>query len=230
MKTIYKTFIPELVNLEAERRFFEICGFGRDRNKFQRMIDEALAIKESIQDIVRIRVAYSKVELFNLDESKLTMGGVSFQSNAFQYLDGKEVSAIYPFVMTSGEYDLENRSIMEMFYMDTWGTAYVESGRKAMKDEIQKNNPGKYVLDSFGPGFLGMPLEDVGQFFKMLDCRWAGIDWHENGIMTPLKSLAGFFVVMNTEPKLDFSDCRSCIGNTAGCKFCKAGLKKSDMA
>lgn len=221
MKSRFITFEEEAVRAEAEKYLISSCGLNRKGSRFQKMKRESFSLRDDIKDSITIRGVMMQSFEFTLSKNILTISGVPFRCNAFERINFSDVSIIYAFVITSGEQTKCTESITKLFYGDIWGTSYVEGGRMALAQFIREENPEKFVSDSFGPGFFGMPIEDIESFFKLLDCGEAGIYKQENGTMMPGKSLAGIFLVMEKECDWLIGDCASCIGDAGGCQFCR---------
>jgi hypothetical protein len=218
----------------AMEYFMKICGFNREGEKYQRMLKQGLDIKEMIKDRVEIKAVVSSFPGSTITGNTAVLSGITFECNAFQRLDPEHISGIYAYIMSAGIYELDdNDPIMDQLFADIWGTAYVDAGLEALKRFVEtdiRNACGKdniTVLDSFGPGFYGMEVTQIGKFFELLDGDKIGVKARSNSLMLPLKSCSGFFVAVDDLTRLPASDCQSCRGGAKNCAFCQAVIKKN---
>jgi hypothetical protein len=106
-----------------------------------------------------------------------------------------------------------------------WQTAFVDVARDLLQNYITNTFTYKSyaISDSFGPGFFGMPASDTLKFFSILDAEKIGASIRPGGLMIPVKSYAGFFLVTDKEESLSSKDCDSCMSNRKTCSYCKSG-------
>ena len=77
------------------------------------------------------------------------------------------------------------------------------------------------LSDSFGPGFYGMDVSEMGSLTSLLNLDELDIEIRNSRIMLPLKSCAGFyFSVDERYRKLDQA-CENCLGTHRSCKLCQ---------
>jgi len=214
--------------------FINICGFRREGEKYKRLLKHGMEIKERIKDKVDIRAVYSCFNNDVISDNKIDINSTTFECKAFEQMDKASIIKIYPYILSAGTYDLDDEEpIMNRLYADIWGTAYVDAGLEVLKNKLKKeytsntkDNLKSVVLDSFGPGYYGMDVSQVGNFFKILDSEKIETHVRSNNIMIPLKSCTGFIVVVDDENHLPSADCKSCCANVKGCDFCQAVIKK----
>lgn len=217
----------------AMEYFMKICGFNREGEKYRRMLRQAMEIKEKIQDRVDIRAVVSSFPGSCISGNRAELNGVLFECNAFQRLAPEHISGVYAYVLTAGIFELDDSDpILDQLYADIWGTAYVDAGLEVLKRFVEKdlesNGKGNIsVLDSFGPGFYGMGVNQVGKFFELLDGDKIGVTARSNSLMLPLKSCSGFFIGVDDETVLPASDCKSCRAEYKNCGFCQAVIKRN---
>jgi hypothetical protein len=230
--------INEVINIDKDciedkviKYFSKICRFDTGKEKYKKMLNDALVVRARILDKMNIRVITSSFEKECLYGKTLTLNGVKFYCNAFEQFKNNNVKGIYSYVLTAGDIEIEPEPILDMFYADTWGTAYVDAARdffrEIINDRVQKNNGDikTFVSDSFGPGYYGMTTDQVSKFFEIMDVEKIGMKLTKYGMMLPLKSCTGVYIVTDDEKQLPKVDCKKCISNPNGCQFC--GIKKS---
>ena len=263
-KNIILKFDPSELEERAQFHFIKICGFDRNPVKFKKMLDMGLKVLESIQDRIDLRVSISEYPSNVVQGNQIKIDDKIFISNALEQLDQEEIIKVYSYLMTSGDIGPlgETDSMMDDFYKNTWGTAYIDGGRDLLKEWIFEENKKSQVgskgetkaglqgeseeetkaesqgeskeqneiviSDSFGPGFYGMDVSYIKDFFSFMNNEEIGMSLMKSGMMLPIKSFAGFFIVLKKGSKLPESACQNCIMKTKSCVFCRMS-RKSEM-
>lgn len=223
----------EEADLYAFDYFLNICGFkNREGEKFKRLLDHGMKIKERIIDRIDLRAVVSSFDCDIISGNTATIGDTVFVCNAFEQLETSGIQKIYIYLFTTGNFELDsNDPVIDQLYADIWGTAYTDAGlevlKNRLKEDFNRNGCGAKaeILDPFGPGFYGMDVDQVGSFFEVLDGDLIGVKARTNSLMLPLKSCAGFFVLMNDGSRLPAADCKSCHADHRGCEYCQAIIK-----
>lgn len=207
----------------ATEYFTKICGFNKESEKIRRMLSEGMEIKEEIKDRISIRAVVSSFGKGALSGNVAEVNGVSFVCNAFEQINPGSVQTLYAYLLTAGIYELPDETpIIRQLYADIWGTAFVDAGLEILKARLS----GGFAFEAFGPGFYGMDIDQIGKFFDLLASEKIGVNVRNSSLMLPLKSCAGFLVVVDDESKLPDSDCKSCRADHKGCEFCHAVIKR----
>ncbi len=212
----------------AMEYFIKICGFHREGEKYRRMLARGIEIREMIRDRIDIKAVVSSFPGCVIRENTAVLSGVTFECNAFQRLDPSHICGVYAYIMTAGTFELDDAApILDQLYADIWGTAYVDAGldvlRRYVEEDLKERSEERelFVLDSFGPGFYGMDVNQTGKFFELLDGNSIGVKARANCLMLPLKSCSGFFVGVNDKTSLPATDCKSCRAEYKNCAFCR---------
>jgi len=230
----------------AEKYFRTICGFdGADpakKEKINGLIQAGLEVRERIRPMIDIRAVVSSFDDARIDGTSIAAGGVRFSCSAFEQVDPDAVRRVFAFILTVGEMDLASASLIDLFYADAWGTAYADAGRDLLRmelagsadpgsdegsDEGRDEGRGRYISDSFGPGFYGMDLQQLEKFFVLLDAGSIGVRLTGSACMLPLKSCAGFYIMTDRPGALPPDGCRSCLSPGKSCSYCRAGAGKA---
>ena len=94
--------------------------------------------------------------------------------------------------------------------------------RKTLLEEVKKDiGEDVYITDTLAPGMAGMPVESIQDFFKFMDGSKIGISLLESGMMTPVKSFVGIYLVMNKEQIVSTMNCEECLSGHKFCEYCK---------
>ncbi|HVI41827.1 MAG TPA: hypothetical protein VM577_14335 [Anaerovoracaceae bacterium] len=221
-------------DLFASDYFINICGFHREGEKYKRLLAHGMQIKGRIIDKIDLQAVVSSFDRDIISGNTAQIGEVAFVCNAFQQINRDSIQKVYLYIFTSGDFELnDDDSIIDQLYADIWGTAYTDAGLEVLKnylmDDFNKNNSKSEatVMDPFGPGFYGMDVDQVGKFFEVLDGGKIGVKARTNSLMVPLKSCAGFFVVVDDGTALPAADCKSCHADHKGCEYCQAVIKRN---
>ncbi len=210
--------------------FLRSSGLAREGEKFVKMRRNANKIKEEIEDRVDIKAVLSYFDEFQMIEDILTIQGEAFACNPFFLIKPEKVKGVYLYAITAGDYSMDDREIMDQLYADIWGTSYVDAGRiileeYILEDFLDRNRTQGYqnsvlISNSFGPGFYGMETGDTKKIFNIIDGSKVGIDCRESGIMVPLKSCTGIYLIVEAGTELPKIECETCLGSTISCNMC----------
>ncbi|MEG2199122.1 MAG: hypothetical protein RRY25_02390, partial [Anaerovorax sp.] len=210
-------------------------GLNREGEKYKKMRKEAFLIKETVKSRVNIKAVVSYVEPVHIREKTLEVGGHIFQSNAFSRIDENSIKGAFVYVITAGDYELEEQPILEQLYADIWGNSYVDVGRDVLKEKLLKliaedpwfvNLAGDKPLklsDSFGPGFYGMDVAQVKELFEIQNGNEINVELKNSSVMVPIKSCAGLYLLADESYEELEPECADCLGNVTSCKLCKIG-------
>ncbi len=111
-------------------------------------------------------------------------------------------------------------SILKEFYLDTWGTAYVDSGRECLREYIlekletitdlsficgknprdtRDNRKNISLSKPMAPGFYNMDIRLNKDFLDFLSAHEFGVSCNPQGAMTPEKTITGMFIIEEGE-------------------------------
>jgi len=237
-----KNQVIRLSREEADRYaydyFINICGFrNKEGDKYKRLLDHGMKIRERIVGKIDLKAVVSSYDRDIISGNTATIGDVAFVCNAFEQLNRDSIRKIYIYLLTAGDFGLnDDDPVIDQLYADIWGTAYTDAGlevlKHRLKEEFDRNRSGQdaerdaVILDPFGPGFYGMDVDQIGRYFEVLDGERIGVKARTNSLMLPLKSCAGFFVIVDDGSKLPPKDCKSCHADHRGCEYCQAVIKR----
>lgn len=221
--------------------FINICGFrNKEGEKYKRLLDHGMKIRDRVIGSIELKAVVSSYDGDIISGNTARIGNTVFTCNAFEQLNPESIRKVYLYIFTSGSYDLNDKDpVIDQLYADIWGTAYTDAGlevlRQHLKNDFDNTNcpcdadrdtdKKTSILDPFGPGFYGMDVDQVGKFFEVLDGEKIGVRARTNSLMLPLKSCAGFYVVVDDGSKLPRADCKSCRADHKGCEYCQAVIK-----
>lgn len=219
----------------ATQLFLKYSGLNREGEKHKKMREEAFLIKDAVKSKVGIKAVVSYFEQIHMLGRTLEVEGYTFESNAFELIDKDWVKGVFLYIITAGDYTLEDKPILEQVYADLWGNAYLDAGRDLLNASLldlvrkearfMKIAQGKSLKlsDSFGPGFYGMNVAQMQEFFQIQNGNEIDVELKNSSIMVPIKSCAGFYFLVNESYKEMKQKCADCLGNVTSCKLCKIG-------
>ena len=209
----------------AYEDFISICGFKPDSAKHQKMLASGMQIREQGIEKLDMKALLSVYGPDVLRENAIEVDGVELCCDALASLDREKVSKVIIYMITIVECGCKSEEILDRLYADIWGTAYVNAAYELLRQEMDSRyisgSKGQLTLsDAFGPGYYGMSTREIEHFFEMMDADKIGVQCLSSGIMVPVKSCAGFLLVLEKEAKIPEEHCKYCAGNPRGCQFC----------
>ena len=221
-KNKFRTVDPFELDKRAKEHFSNICGIYRNPERFKPMLEKGLRALEEMKQDLNFKILVSEYPKEILTESCIEVDGNCFFSPGLEQLERDKVVKVYAYIMTAGQVELKGteEALLNDFFRDTWGTAYVDGGRDLFREQLLAENKGYILSDTFGPGFYGMEVSQIRDFFNVLDGAAIGVSLTAGGMMKPQKSCAGFFFVMEEGSKLPVAACQNCITEMKNCRFC----------
>ena len=216
----------------AEKHFFRVCGLNLNSTKHQRMWVEAQNIYALISGKLHLRAVVSDFLPDSLNGTEMQIGETVFSCSAFEQLKPDSVKRCYIYILTVGDIEIDSDRITDLLYVDIWATAFIDAGRELLKQQVEKiameADGNTHVSPSFGPGFYGMELEQITNFFRLLDGDSIGVVLRENRIIIPLKTCTGMFLSLDAGSDMPPVTCAGCLGNAGGCRFCGSLSNRED--
>lgn len=128
----------------------------------------------------------------------------------------------YFYGATIGEIVPDCRDMLEEYYAQWWMNAYLTAIRVYLKDVLtkQKSQKEQAFSDGFGPGFYGIPIESIPEFYQLAEAEKIGISLKRNGTLFPVQSCLGMYLAMENPQRIGKRDCKHCLGRGKHCDFC----------
>jgi hypothetical protein len=220
----------EKIRTEAHEYFINNVRISNGNEKSKKMLEAAYKINDEIEKSLKIKSSVSPFDNFVMEEDTLIVENISFRSNPFSLIRRNQIMAVYFYIITAGDFYFEDRKISDQLYADMWLTSYLDAGRKNLRKDLlmhyysklpNKEAPKEVTIsDSFGPGFYGMNTKDVEKIFQLVDSAEIQVECMDSGIMLPLKSCAGIYMIVEEGTLLPELKCENCIGNRMNCNMC----------
>lgn len=163
-------------------------------------------IRALAEEIVRrtvpsamLRYMYQIVEAERLSPGRVRLDGAEFHSGGIigSYLNGMTHACV--FVATAGvEFDAEVQAIKSEgdivadFIADSVGTVLAELAVDRLERELALRQG---LSMPYSPGYCGWDIKEQQQFFKLFPPQPCGIRLSESSLMSPEKSISGFFAM-----------------------------------
>lgn len=203
-----------------------ICGFDRGTLMSEKSKKNALEIREKIfnnttMDFLITSFGKECVEhdVFILDEQRISC---EFLNN----IESESIQGGYAFMFHAPMPDVSAFSVSDMYAADSWETAFVDAGRDVLRKLLlekysNENNGTYYITDTLAPGLFGMKASNLCTFFKFMDSTKINLKLLDSGMMDPLKSFAGIYLILDREHIIASMDCTNCISGGKSCNYCK---------
>ena len=214
-------FVPALEQLRvrAEELFWSYSGFS-DRNppsSYQREdileVHEKLLPKLKIQGLLRQVNEYAFADRYMEAEGRRIACMLPLQ----EYRE--QITGIYVFLVSEETVALDAQSTMEQLYTDIWQNAYLDAAREQAK-ELLAEQTGAFVSPCIAPGFYGMKLKDMAVLHELIDGCQIGVTVREDGMLTPEKSVLGFYLTLSHDLNILGKRCADCPARGKNCEFC----------
>jgi len=149
--------------------------------------------------VARVRYMYRIVPAERINPRQMVVDGTLFTPNGIicSYLDGMTHACIY--VTTAGlEFDAavkelcKEGDIVADFIADSIGTTLAELAVEKLEQEL---SPRPGVSKSYSPGYCGWDIREQHLFFPLFPEKPCGITLTESSLMSPEKSISGFFAM-----------------------------------
>ncbi|MDR2459592.1 MAG: vitamin B12 dependent methionine synthase [Deltaproteobacteria bacterium] len=210
---------------KAKEYFMDICGLYRRKDISPRLLEESLTTLEDIYEHIDINAIFSRYDWNCIKGDKLILDNVTFTCPIISTIPSQDILEIIIYLLTIGDIKPTNERVLYQVYQDMWQTAFVDVARDLLQEHITKTISYETfaISDTFGPGFFGMPGSDTLKFFEVLEADKIGATIRPGGLMIPVKSYAGFFLVTNKQESLSAKDCDNCLSSKKTCSYCKSG-------
>lgn len=220
------------LDLQADELFIQNCGLREGNEKHKKMYQTGKTVLDAGRDGIKVTAIVSCFPGYVYKNHRIQIDGINMTCPAFTKISDENVQAVYFYMITAGECTChETEPISKRLFADIWGSAYVDAGRIALGDIIRKHATeyikeigasGGFVSNSFGPGFYGMNTAENRKLHEILSGQRIGVNVRDTGIMLPMKTCSGIYLVVSDAGELPKKSCISCEGNSKGCALCHA--------
>ncbi|MDR2486797.1 MAG: hypothetical protein LBD12_02410 [Clostridiales Family XIII bacterium] len=212
----------------AEKLFLKAAGFDLEgKEKHQRMYAEALTVREEGLGGIQIQGSHVWLGPDAFDGTAVRVDGDAMEATAFVRIPPEKVHGVVLYVVTAGECSFDDEdNVVRQLYAYMWGTAYVDAGRILMEGLFAKEMPARTgsascrLSPGFSPGFYGMPNQDSIPIVRHAGGKELGVRCTESGVMVPLKTCSGIFLLADADADFPGEECLVCTSSRGGCSSC----------
>ncbi len=197
-------------------------NLDRPEKRYQRMLRQAVELKDEIVGGVAVRAVYNYYDDVYLKDSILVIDGKAFVSPTLQGIDPAQILGAYIFVLTAGDFSFPDKPMMEQVLLDLWGTAFATTGRKHLQAHFAKDGR---ISEVFGPGLYGIPMESMRDLVSLVDADLIGVTVNESCFLWPVKSYGGIVFRVADDYKPRGGSCATCRGSRLSCNLCEFNPK-----
>lgn len=180
---------------------------------------------QSIDSCGKVLLEKNKVTFREMSEG---INGISFQGGIFNYYNRATVKGVVIYLLTIGNLQKrEDMKLLEQYYIDAWGSAYVEAAHDLLKTDLinwfdggRQSKESCFVSEPFGPGYFSIDVTDTKKIFQLLDHKTLNLTISEGGMMNPEKSCSGFYVIASEDILFPEDHCDSCKAS-GNCEYCR---------
>ncbi|WP_027399807.1 hypothetical protein [Anaerovorax odorimutans] len=209
----------------GSKYFNRICADSIEGEQKEAFLKSIRNAQEHVLKNIEPKVICS---YYNIDGEcyPMVLEGNTFEGGIFNYFNQFKVNGILIYLLTIGDLKkTQDMKLLEQYYIDAWGSAYVEAAHDVLKAELikifnNKKDQHCYVSEPFGPGYFGINVRDTKKLYNLLNHEYLNLKISEAGMMNPEKSCSGFYMISNEDISLPEDNCAYCkaIGN---CEYCR---------
>ncbi len=217
---------PAEIKDTAKNIFIMANRFNLENEKHVSMLEVAWEVEETVVDQIEIKCIWDEFTEISLCNNEMIINGVAVLCNAFQQLNISNIKHVLGYMMTLGEIECTDEDdLLTQLYVHNWGMAYAEAASHALKAKVSQEYSGLHIFEA-APGFYGMEVSELQSLFKIMDYKRIGIGINEHNVMSPAKTCAGFYLVMDDLNQIPNDSCSDCMGNRKNCSYCVKGRGK----
>lgn len=163
------------------------------------VMDISERLIEELVPAARLRYMFRIVEAEKISPKQVSFEGKTFNPGGIigSYLNGMTHACV--FVATAGrEFDSELKAlslqgdIVADFIADSIGSVLAEVAVSRLESELGLDS---HLSLPYSPGYCGWDIREQHEFFKFFPPEPCGIRLSESSLMTPEKSISGFFAM-----------------------------------
>lgn len=211
---------------DAEPYMAVICGYEREGAGALKIKKKAMQIRKELFDGLSMDILYAPFPAECVRQECFVIDDVEIACSKLPSLARQTVLGGFAFMFHAPMPDLSQFPVSKMYLADSWQTSFVDAGRNSIRKKFlaiaQEDFSHKvYITDTIAPGMCGMAGTRVREFFRILDGSKIDTRLLESGMMDPVKSFTGIFLILDQESVIQSSDCSQCLSGHTNCEYCK---------
>ncbi len=219
--------LPTSALYEAAEPYMDVmCGFSRRTKQVEKSRRAAMKVRAALFDHTETPCLVAPIGKECIGREHFAVEGGQIACTVLGQLKQQGIYGGYAFMLHAPVPDLSALPIAEMYLADCWQTCLVDAGcdvlRQLLLEQAETTLHKKlYITNALAPGMYGIKAENVKDFFTMMDGSQIGIRLLESGMMDPVKSFVGFFVLLDRQVVIAETDCAQCMSGHKHCAYCK---------
>lgn len=212
---------------KADKYFKRICGADIEGEQKETFLKEIEKAETHVLNHMQPKVIFS---YYDMDGgcNPMKIENEVFHGGIFNYYKRSSVKGVLIYLLTIGGLHKEDdMKLLRQYYLDAWGSAYVEAAHDVFKEElvkifqgVEKKDKPYYVSEPFGPGYFDIAITDTEKLFHLLKHEELCLNLSEGGMMNPEKSCSGFYIISEEEIAFPEDNCISCKAKV-NCDYCR---------
>lgn len=193
-------------------------------------ISSVTNMMEKHKYLYRVTIKLQPFDAACVQDGHFAFGKQEILCTVLERIDRSKISEGYLYAFHAPDFPVEEAaSLLSQYYLETFQIACMDVVREWLRGYLARKHSVEmphYCSDSFGPGYYGMEFSAVEKLMEIMDTAEAGITWAD-GMLQPVMSLVGLYLISTEDILSDCGDCASCIGQAEGCQFCTNYVKRS---
>ena len=225
--------MENLLKIESEKLFLVaskymdvMCGFKRDSHIAQKSRKKAYDIFTNIFHDTTVDFVIKTIDPGIVCDGYFDFPEERIECDALNKIDLSHVKYGYAFMFHAPMPVMNDYIISDMYLADCWETCLVNAGRDVLRSMLleeccQKDDKSYFITDTLAPGMSGMPSDSVAKFFNIINAESIGMELTDYGMMLPVKSFVGIYLVLDQEYISSVANCQECMSHHTKCEYCK---------
>lgn len=216
----------EEVYESAEKYMAVMNGFNREGPAAQKSRDKAMKIREELFDGLDMDVLVSEFSRDSVFEDYFLIEGTRINCSKLPKIEKNIILKGYVFLFHAPMPDLSDYPVSKQYLADSWETAFVDVGRDIVRRRLLERSEqvygGKlYITDTIAPGMCGIDGSETRKFFEFMDASKINMKILESGMMVPVKSYVGIYLLLDQDVVVKTMNCAECLSGRKRCEYCK---------
>lgn len=154
----------------------------------------------------------------------LEIQGAALHCPLFANLQPGQISGVWVYFIRT-DFQTMDRSLpmLVQTFADVWATVYLDICRNRLENILSCEAAKKNTILSpcFGPGYYGMPTEEMKQLYTMSKPGDIQLFLTPAGTLSPAKSTSGLYMSLLEAMIIPSAACKNCIGDRRSCGYCR---------
>ncbi|MDO4203013.1 MAG: hypothetical protein Q4D07_00710 [Selenomonadaceae bacterium] len=203
-----------------------ICGLQRKGKMAARSRQLAEEIKNELFNGTQLEVLMQRFGRDEIEPEGFNFAGQRIACSSLKTVSRQHILAGYAVLLRSPMPDISQLPVSKMYLADSWETSLVDAGRDYLRPwllerETERLGQELYISDTLAPGMAGMPSDCIRSFFGFMDGSRVGVSLTRSGMMNPVKSFVGIYLLLDRQEVIRTANCGECASQGKTCAYCK---------